>query len=419
MVTTRTLSPRLTQTATVYRLQGLATLMRQALTGADLRPLGQTMLQCAADDPQESHALLDAAILFEFMGQPELAARLQGEALRLRRHYRLAPARQPQRLRLLALMAPGPIMGNVPIECLLEHSDIELTLYYASEDVPDPGDLPEHDLLFVAIAESDANRALLEHWTPHLINWPRPVLNDPRRILRLSRDSAWQQLQNLPGVVMPMTWRLSREQVEALAQGVRSEDLPPYPVLIRPLDSHAGHGLARIEDVGQLAAFLEQHASEAFFLSPFVDYRDAEGRFRKIRVMLVDGQPFVVHMAISDHWMIHYLNAEMDASAWKREAEAEFMQQFDAGFAARHADALVAIHAATGLDYVGIDCAELPDGQLLIFEIDPAMVVHDMDPVDRYPYKPPAMQRIFAAFRALLLSAAERGPGLRSLPDEQ
>jgi hypothetical protein len=90
------------------------------------------------------------------------------------------------------------------------------------------------------------------------------------------------------------------------------------------------------------------------------------------------------------------------------------MAGFDRDFALRHAEALAAIHATFGLDYLGIDCAETADGRLLIFEVDPAMVVHDMDPIDRYPYKPAAMRRIFAAFRALLISAVEsRPPGLR------
>jgi hypothetical protein len=60
-----------------------------------------------------------------------------------------------------------------------------------------------------------------------------------------------------------------------------------------------------------------------------------------------------------------------------------------------------------GLDYLGIDCAETPDGRLLVFEVDNAMVVHDMDPVEVFPYKPPQMRKIFAEFRAMLARAAE------------
>ena len=54
------------------------------------------------------------------------------------------------------------------------------------------------------------------------------------------------------------------------------------------------------------------------------------------------------------------------------------------------------------LEYFGIDCAIAPDGRLLLFEADAAMLVHGTDPPDLYPYKPAAYQRIKAALTALL-----------------
>ena len=61
-----------------------------------------------------------------------------------------------------------------------------------------------------------------------------------------------------------------------------------------------------------------------------------------------------------------------------------------------------------GLDYFGIDCGETPEGELLIFEADVAMIVHAMDPPDLFPYKGPQMRKVFDAFRAMLEKAAER-----------
>lgn len=381
--------------------------MRLALSGADLAPLGQSLLQRATDDPSESGALLDASILFQFLGHPDMAMTLQGEALKVRRLYRF-PTTQPTRLRLLALVAPGAIMANVPLECLLEDSDIELNLYYATIDDPNPEEIPEHDLLFVAIGESDANRPLLAAWLPRLIQWPRPVLNDPRRIETMARDAACQLLQGPPGLIMPPTLRLGRRRVQAIATSERA-DLE-LPLIIRPIDSHAGHDLAKVESPEELLAVLDAVPSDEFYLSPFIDYRNPDGLYRKYRVILVDGQPFACHMGVSSHWMIHYLNAGMDESPDKRAEEADFMATFDQSFAVRHGEALAAIHGAIGLEYFGIDCAETQDGRLLIFEVDPAMVVHAMDPVDLYPYKPPAMRRIFDAFRAMLIATAERHP---------
>jgi hypothetical protein len=123
---------------------------------------------------------------------------------------------------------------------------------------------------------------------------------------------------------------------------------------------------------------------------------------------VIGGRPFACHMAISDHWMIHYVNADMDASEWKRAEEARFMQGFDTGFALKHARTLTAIDALLGLDYYAIDCAETRAGELLVFEADTAMLVHAMDPPDLYPYKGPQMRRIFGAFRAMLGSAAAK-----------
>ena len=80
------------------------------------------------------------------------------------------------------------------------------------------------------------------------------------------------------------------------------------------------------------------------------------------------------------------------------------MLHFDEQFAARHRATLLEINRRIGLDYVGIDCAETADGELLIFEIDNAMIVHGMDPVDKFAYKKPVMQKVFTGFRALLES---------------
>jgi hypothetical protein len=46
---------------------------------------------------------------------------------------------------------------------------------------------------------------------------------------------------------------------------------------------------------------------------------------------------------------------------------------------------------------------------LFVFEVDAGAVVHSMDPADMFPYKVPAMQKIFDAFRALLKRTAAGG----------
>ncbi len=110
-------------------------------------------------------------------------------------------------------------------------------------------------------------------------------------------------------------------------------------------------------------------------------------------------------MGISSHWMIHYINAGMYEDSTKRAEEAAFMANFNA-FAERHRPALAAIHQRSKLDYLAIDCAETPAGELLIFEIDHVMVIHAMDPEDLFPYKSSHMLKARQAFERFLLELA-------------
>jgi glutathione synthase/RimK-type ligase-like ATP-grasp enzyme len=268
-------------------------------------------------------------------------------------------------------------------------------------------------VLFVAIGEMDDHLPLLAAWEKQLATWPKPVLNRPHDIVKVARDSAARLLDNLPGIQMPPTCRVHGQQLrELVAEQTDTPVLPAglrFPLLVRPVDSHAGQQLHRLDDASALLAMLAADGkNNEFFVSNYIDYRNADGLFRKYRIVLIDGRPFPCHLAISSHWMIHYLNAGMAESAEKRAEEAHFMMNFSA-FAARHAQALQAIQQTIGLDYLGIDCAETADGDLLIFEVDPAMVVHAMDPVEVFPYKQAPMRQLFTAFREMLFRAAEKG----------
>lgn len=83
------------------------------------------------------------------------------------------------------------------------------------------------------------------------------------------------------------------------------------------------------------------------------------------------------------------------------------MHDFDTGFAVRHGAALRLIAERLALDYVVIDCAEMADGKLLVFEADNRGWVHATDPVDVFPYKQASMRKVFAAFRAMLFKGAK------------
>ena len=108
----------------------------------------------------------------------------------------------------------------------------------------------------------------------------------------------------------------------------------------------------------------------------------------------------------------------MAFSEEKRAEEALFMLDFDHGFAQRHRHALDEMSKRVGLDYFIVDCAENQNGELLVFEADNTAVVHNMDPPSVFPYKPPQMHKIFAAFTAMLSRHAKANGKTNDKADE-
>ncbi|MBV9522266.1 MAG: hypothetical protein JO010_05705 [Alphaproteobacteria bacterium] len=174
------------------------------------------------------------------------------------------------------------------------------------------------------------------------------------------------------------------------------------PFILRPLASHGGNDLEKITTGAELAAYLERHADAEFYATPFVDYAGGDGYFRKYRVIFVGGVPFPYHLAISRDWMVHYYNSPMRLNGWMRDEEARFLSDPGTVFDDGLLEALRGVGAAIGLDYFGIDCGITPAGELLVFEIETGMIVHNLDPTELYPYKPAAFRRIASALDRLI-----------------
>ncbi|GAC1341022.1 MAG: hypothetical protein NVSMB18_12250 [Acetobacteraceae bacterium] len=383
---------------------GTAVLAHRAFAGQTLEQLLALVNRPAPNRAAQSALMLDASMAYQLGFEPDVAATVQAAALQHNRLYRVADVFGTQStapLRMLALVAPGNVMVNTPLDFITGHLDIRLDLLFLVPGENLPPVIPDHDIAFFAVSESEPG-ALFRLESLYAA-WPRPVLNDPASIARLSRDTVARGLAGVPGLCSPITVRRSHDMLlDAIAAGVSPLPDVDGPLLLRPLGSHAGHGLQKADDPAQLAECLANTEETEFYVTQFVDYRDQDGLYRKYRVVMVEGAPYLAHMASSEHWMVHYLNAGMVDSPVRRDAEAASMANFDDGFAARHAKALAGLDAWVGLDYYQIDCAETPDGELLVFELDVAAIVHLMDPPDLFPYKPAQMRKVFAAFDTMV-----------------
>ncbi|MEO9116437.1 MAG: RimK family alpha-L-glutamate ligase [Gemmatimonadaceae bacterium] len=377
--------------------------------GIDRDAVVSSLTARAAAAP-DAAALMDLSMLLQLAGERETGLELQAQALGVSRIYRCVHG-SGAGLRVLALFAAGDFMANTPLDFLLDGSDATVHYLYVSPGVALPAALPDHDVAFLGVAESNANARLLDELVDLESKWPRPMLNcHASAIADMTRDRLWERFQSSDQVLAPRNARTTRAELMSVASGARRlEELlsaESFPIIVRPLDSHAGSGLARVEDAADLTGYLHAQVGDTFYIAPFVDYRSADGQFRKYRIVFVAGHAYIAHLAISGAWMVHYLNAGMHESAAKREEEAACMARFDHDFGARHQLALAAVAQRIGLDYFAIDCAEAPDGRLLLFEAGTGMIVHAMDPVDMFPYKQVQMREIFRAFLEMLDAAA-------------
>jgi len=386
---------------------GFARLTTMAFHGTDLRPLRDELISKVAGGTADAGEGLDLSLIAQLLGDKQTGLAIQAEVLAFHRLFRSPCSAEKPKLRVLALAAAIDMGGNTPIEFLLEDSGIELLTLYVVAGAELPLPLPDHDIAIVVASDSEECRDALRIIDRAAARWPRPILNLPRLVGNLDRDKLHGLLNGIEGLDIPATASLSRAQLSDVARWkLWFADELQFPIIVRPRGSHAGVGLAKLDDRAAIVRYLAERPELEFFVSRFVYYANDDGLFRKYRIVFVDGRPYACHMAIADRWDIWYLNAGMAFSESKRLEEEDFMRNFDSGFAVRHRAALAAMADRVGLDYFTVDCAENKCGELLIFEADNTAVVHNMDSPELFPYKPPQMRAIFEAFADMLYRGA-------------
>jgi len=417
--------PRLSQKVRPIPITGAALLTKLAFDGADLSALFSSYQErVRGQGGDEAGVVLDMSTILQLAFNRDAALKMQQQAVAQCQIFRITGERPPAGngqsgtgapLHVLALVAPGDLMVNTPIEFILKSSSVVLDFLYVLPDRPLPAEIPDHDVAFVAVSEPDDNEALLHRISRIVAEWPRPVINDPKRILCLSRQGVYELARDIPGLVIPATRRISRSGLWQVAAGgpLRGPHNEPidFPLVVRPIGSHAGESLSKLDNLVALREYLASVDSPEYYLMPFIDYQADDGLYRKYRIVFIDETAYLCHMAVSERWMIHYLNAGMTGNEAKRREEAAAMAGFDEDFAHRHRSAFEALRKRIDLDYFGVDCGETRDGRLLVFEVDVAMVIHDMDPPGIFPYKGPQMEKVFTAFQRMLEAASHENHG--------
>ena len=82
----------------------------------------------------------------------------------------------------------------------------------------------------------------------------------------------------------------------------------------------------------------------------YLDARGRDGGARKYRVMMIDGEIYPLHLAISGNWKVHYFTSDMADRPDHRQEELAFLSDMRGVLGNKAMTGLAAIRDALGLD---------------------------------------------------------------------
>lgn len=352
-----------------------------------------------ARDPDRVVSNQNLAAICAASGRDEEAARHRNAAYQKQSVF-VETAGEGKLAVLLPSAAEG---GNVPAKFLFPRDRCTLIKWFIAYATPGrESTLPRYDIVFNGIGDADFAEETTAPFARFLGHCARPVLNPPASVAATRRDLLPRLLAGISDISAPP---IARFALPAPAPGDLARQLDAggirFPMLFRPTGSHGGNSVRFILSMAALAK-VRADARGAFYLSSFVPYRSADGYFRKYRVIFIDRAPYPYHLALSRNWLVHYVTADMLADPAKCREEARFLDDPEVAIGAKAMAAVRAIGERLDLDFAGMDFSLLPDGRLLVFEANAAMLVHPEDESGPFAYKNRAVHAVLAAFARMV-----------------
>lgn len=351
-------------------------------------------------DPHFAIAYMNLTSIYASTGRLAEAEICRDQAYR---NQRVFIEHEGDPIRRVLVLCVGRTSGNIPFEILLPTTTCT-RIKYVIDYAPEMEDewLPEYDLVFNAIGEPDIASLFADRLQRFVSRCARPILNPPEVVTLTQRHRLAAFMGDIEEVVNMPCIRLDGppNSRAALAYQLAQKGLT-FPILIRPVGSHGGKQFERCETMEQLELQIRA-INDICYLTSYCEYVSADGYYRKYRIIYVDRKPLPYHLAISEHWKVHYETAGMEQHLWRIDEEYRFLQDPEKVLGARAMSTLAYIGSRLNFDYGGIDFTLLPDGRILVFEANPTMLVHREHSDSGLAHKNFFVQRIVDAFEKLL-----------------
>ena len=248
------------------------------------------------------------------------------------------------------------------------------------------GDLSAFDCVLNLVSEPDRSPKTLEALGLLLRGYRGRVINRPEAVLGTTRDQVANGLRGIPGLIVPRVLRLRGGDPDAALAAVIGAGLV-FPLIVRHPATHRGKTMALVEDEAQFRAAVSDERE--YFAIEFVDYRRADGLFRKYRTWSFGGRQVFRHLAVTSHWNVHVTdgNALMIDRPDLIAEEVRLMERPDGAFPDEVHAIVSEIGERLGLDYFGVDFGFHADGRMVLFEANAAMTYFPMVPHPRFEYR--------------------------------
>jgi len=262
--------------------------------------------------------------------------------------------------------------------------------------------VPNPNLIVNCIADCDVFSHRLKVLCDDLKATPNvKIINHPQHLLRTSRDEIAQSLANIENLIVPKTIKLVAASKEIFISQLRKEFSAESDILLRKVATHSGESLIRINLLSpNLNEELDPISfnNQLYYATQFHDFRSADSLYRKIRIVMINGNPYIRHQIISDGWNIHSGSRKfmLNNESLKKEEEL-FMQNSLENLRPIFDE----IYKRVNLDIFGIDCALIEKNKLLIFEVNASMEFITQD-TSKFRYLDHHIREIKNAFMAML-----------------
>jgi hypothetical protein len=256
--------------------------------------------------------------------------------------------------------------GNVELAPLVDPERFDLVPLLCGDIPSESAEVARLDVAMNAICDPDTNGASLRAAARVVRKLGIGVVNDPAKVAATCRDAVSRTLADVSDVVVPATIKVAPSYISEVEHLLDAGAITT-PFLFREAGSHGGHALVRIDHRGQLRN-LERFAFDGrrFYATEFVDFRSDDGLYRKYRALVVGGAVHRKHLIISDGWNIHSRSRAFMADRPDLQAEEDAWIEDGTSDLAPFS----AMHARLGLDFFGVDYGVLPDGRMVLFEVN-------------------------------------------------